>query len=95
LRNAEETRKCLQRQLDLACFGVEKPISEMQTATGTKDKIAQHWIEILLQKSREMKTKEPNRPMASIAAEVKEWFETQPGDKMNPLLSIDGISLFY
>lgn len=93
MRNTEEIRKCLQRQLDLACFGIEKPITEMQTATGTKDKIAQYWIDILLQKSREIKSRDPNRSMDSIATEVKGWFENQPGDKMNPLLSIDGKSL--
>lgn len=66
----------------------------MQTATGTKDKIAQHWIEVLLQKSHKMKMNKPTWPIASIVAEVKEWFEAQPGDKMNLLLSIDGIFLF-
>lgn len=77
-------------QLDLACYGVEKPISDKQTATGTKDKIAQHWIDILLQKSREIKSNQPQRTSESIADELREWLKAQPGDKINPLLSIDG-----
>jgi len=90
-RTAEEVRDCLARQIDLACYGVEKPISEMQTATGTKDKIAQHWIDILLKKSREMKSSNPGRSSESIAEELWEWLKSEPGDKMNPLLSIAGM----
>lgn len=78
------------RQLDLACYGVEKPIGEMQTATGTKDKIAQHWIEILLKKSRQLKSESPEKSTEAIADEVRKWFKDQPGDKMNPLLNIAG-----
>ena len=90
-RTAEEVRDCLARQINLACYGVEKPILEMQTATGTKDKIAQHWIDILLKKSREMKSSNPGRSSESIAEELREWLKSEPGDKMNPLLSIAGM----
>lgn len=89
-RTAKEVRECLARQIDLACYGVEKPITEMQTATGTKDKIAQHWIDILLKKSREMKSSNPGRLSESIAEELREWLKSEPGDKMNPLLLIAG-----
>jgi len=65
----------------------------MQTATGTKDKIAQYWIDILLQKSREMKSAHPGRGAEFIADELREWLKAQPGDKINPLLSIEGTNM--
>lgn len=64
----------------------------MQTATGTKDKIAQHWIDILLKKSREMKSTNPSRLSENIAEELRGWLKSQPGDKINPLLSISGMT---
>lgn len=91
LRNADEVRACLVQQLNLACYGVEKPISDMQTATGTKDKITQHWIEILIPKSRQLKSDNPSRSAESIADELQKWLKEQPGDKINPLLCIEGL----
>ncbi|KAF8056083.1 hypothetical protein FPV67DRAFT_1732296 [Lyophyllum atratum] len=90
-RSADETRQQLERQIDLAMYGVEKPVQEMQTATGTKDKVAQYWIEILLKKAREMKSEQPGRSAESVADELREWLKEQPGDKINPLLSIAGL----
>lgn len=52
------------------------------------DKIAQHWIEILLKKSRQLKSESPEKSTEAIADEVRKWFKDQPGDKMNPLLNI-------
>ena len=63
----------------------------MQTATGTKDKIAQHWIDILLKKSYEMKSSNPSQSSESIAEELREWLKSQLGNKMNPLLSIPSL----
>ena len=59
---------------------------KLQTATGAKDKIAQHWIDILLVKARKMKAENPGNSIDEIAKELREWHEVQPGDKMNPLL---------
>ncbi|KDR74877.1 hypothetical protein GALMADRAFT_99137 [Galerina marginata CBS 339.88] len=90
-RSAEETRLELEKQIKLAMYGVEKPINETQTNTGTKDKVAQHWIDILLAKSRELKSANPSRSVEEIAQELQTWFDEQPGDKINPLLSIAGL----
>lgn len=89
-RTAEETLENLGRQINYAMYGIEKPITDLQTATGVKDKIAQHWIEILLKKSREMKSQNPRRSAEEIAEELRIWLHEQPGDKVNPLLSISG-----
>ncbi|KAJ7025042.1 hypothetical protein C8F04DRAFT_1046840 [Mycena alexandri] len=90
-RDAAETKKNLENQIELAMYGVEAPITRMQTATGIKDKVAQHWIEILLKKSREIKANHPGRSAEDIKAELKTWFDAQPGDKVNPLLDIAGL----
>jgi hypothetical protein len=94
LRTAAETKTILESQLESAMRGVEKPITDLQTATGVKDKVAQYWIDILLTKSRQMKEAEPSRSKEDIATELREWLKTQPGDKINPLLSIDGLLHF-
>lgn len=74
-------------------YGKEKTVTDMQTASGTKDKIAQHWINILIARSREMKSDQPGRPVDDIVSELRAWFENQPGEKMNPLLSVPGTSM--
>ncbi|KAJ6628304.1 hypothetical protein B0H10DRAFT_2271410 [Mycena sp. CBHHK59/15] len=79
-RFASETKKTLEDQIELAMY-----------ATGVKDKVAQYWIEILLQKSREIKANNPGRTAESIKDELKIWLEEQPGDKVNPLLDISGL----
>lgn len=71
-------------------LGVQKDVSDLQTATGTKDKIAQYWIDILISKARQMKSDNPGRSAESIAQELRTWFDAQPGDKINPLLSVLG-----
>jgi hypothetical protein len=81
----------LDEQIRLSMYGVEKHITQLQTATGTKDSIAQYWINILLTKARELKTANPNRSSEDVATELREWFEKQPGDKKNPLLAVQGI----
>lgn len=71
-------------------YGHSAPIEKLQTTTGTKDKIAQHWIEILLTKARQMKADNPTQSRDDIAAKLREWFKEQPGDKINPLLLLEG-----
>ncbi|KAJ6608328.1 hypothetical protein B0H10DRAFT_2303295 [Mycena sp. CBHHK59/15] len=90
-RFAADTKRTLEEQIKLAMYGVEAPISKLQTATGVKDKVAQYWINILLEKARQMKADNPGRTADSIAEELKTWLDQQPGDKVNPLLDIAGL----
>ncbi|KAK0211405.1 hypothetical protein IW262DRAFT_1450617 [Armillaria fumosa] len=60
----------LEKQIHQAMQGVEKTVSDMQTATGVKDK------------------ENPGHTPESIAEELQQWFDEQPGDKINPLLDI-------
>ena len=85
-----ETRTEVLQQLDAATYGVESTVTDMQSATGTKDKVAEYWIEILLQKARDMKEKNRQRSAQSISEELQGWLAQQPGDKINPLLEVPG-----
>ncbi|KAJ7073776.1 hypothetical protein C8F01DRAFT_1271598 [Mycena amicta] len=90
-RTAAETKKTLAQQLELALQGVKAPIDKLQTATGVKDKVAQYWIDILLEKARRMKAEHPSRNADDIATELRAWLAEQPGDKINPLLDFSGL----
>ncbi|KAK0430360.1 hypothetical protein EV421DRAFT_1893571 [Armillaria borealis] len=85
---AQEICEQLEKQIHQAMHGVEKTVSDMQTATGIKDKVTQHWIELLLAKAKEMKHAQPGRSLESVVEELQKWFDEQPGDKINPLLDI-------
>ncbi|KAF7344329.1 hypothetical protein MSAN_01913800 [Mycena sanguinolenta] len=91
LRSAEEIRMNLQKQLQLAMRGDAEGVKQLQRATGTKDKIAQYWIELLVQKFQELKAESQRRTVDDLASDVLQWFLAQPGDKMNPLLDIAGL----
>ena len=53
-------------------WGFSTPVEHLQTTTGTKDKIAQHWIKILLKKAQEMKANNTGHSTDEIAAELAE-----------------------
>ncbi|KAJ7745314.1 hypothetical protein B0H16DRAFT_1663971 [Mycena metata] len=69
----------------------EAPILKLHTKTGVKDKVAQYWIDILLEKARKIKGDSPERNIESIAEELQVWLDEQPGGKVNPLLDIAGL----
>ncbi|KAJ6490861.1 hypothetical protein C8R45DRAFT_1096404 [Mycena sanguinolenta] len=90
-RNAQEIRETLQEQLQLSMLGNAEAVKENLRSTGTKDKVTQYWIEMLLGKAKALKAASPRRDKVSIASELKTWLEAQPGDKMKPLLDIVGL----
>ncbi len=49
-----ETLHEIQSQLWDACLGVQGNVEARQTITGIKDKIAEHWVTILIKRSREL-----------------------------------------
>lgn len=53
-RTTPETLDEIRSQLWDACLGVQGAIETRQTVTGIKDKIAEHWIAILIKRSREL-----------------------------------------
>lgn len=98
LRTADLIRAHIEAQLKKACYGFSSHVEQMQTDTGTKDKFAQVWIDKLIEKARQMKKEEKQKPVAArksedkIAEELFAWLLEQPGDKFNPLLNLESMS---
>ncbi|KAK0463305.1 hypothetical protein IW261DRAFT_1554190 [Armillaria novae-zelandiae] len=90
-RNAKEIRQHLEEQILQAMYGVDKDVSTMQTNTGTKDKVTQCWIDILLEKAKILRQEDPKQSINSVDEELGTWLKEQPGDKINPLLDIPGL----
>ncbi|KAJ7202934.1 hypothetical protein C8J57DRAFT_1203274 [Mycena rebaudengoi] len=87
-RNVEDIRSCVLSQLRLATYGIASHVEALQTTTGTKDKIAQHWIDILIPKSREVQAANPSRHVEDISTELLIWLSTQTDQPYNPLLDL-------
>ncbi|KAH9919004.1 hypothetical protein B0H21DRAFT_660436, partial [Amylocystis lapponica] len=62
-------------------------ITEHQTAMGVKDKIAQHWIEKLIQEAARIKLQELGHSANSIVTQLAEWLKKQTSQPFNILLS--------
>ncbi|KAK7437483.1 hypothetical protein VKT23_018555 [Stygiomarasmius scandens] len=90
LRSAAEIKESLNKQLSAAMTGIAARVEELQKLSGTKDKVTQYWIEILLKRARELKA-DPTKTDGDVINELTEWLAAQPGDKMNPLLDISGL----
>ncbi|RDX39428.1 hypothetical protein OH76DRAFT_1367532, partial [Lentinus brumalis] len=88
LRTVAETRGVVQEQLRLASRGVVKKITDLQTATGIKDKIATYWIEGLVKHARQQKKEHPGLALDDISARSLAWLATQTSSPMNPLLDV-------
>ncbi|KAJ6569081.1 hypothetical protein B0H19DRAFT_1373408 [Mycena capillaripes] len=87
-RNVQDIRSCVLSQLRLATYGVASHVEALQTSTGTKDKIAQHWIEILIPKAREMQTASSDRSADDISNALLIWLSEQTEQPYNPLLDL-------
>ncbi|KAJ7115666.1 hypothetical protein C8R44DRAFT_880092 [Mycena epipterygia] len=51
-REMDSTIQAIRWQLWMACLGNKTAVNTSQTATGVKDKIAQHWIKVLLERTK-------------------------------------------
>ncbi|KAJ6538143.1 hypothetical protein B0H19DRAFT_1213675 [Mycena capillaripes] len=81
-------RSCVLSQLRLATYGVASHVEALQTSTGTKDKIAQHWIDILIPKAREMQTASTDHSADDISNALLVWLSEQTDQPYNPLLDL-------
>ncbi|KZV84010.1 hypothetical protein EXIGLDRAFT_807538 [Exidia glandulosa HHB12029] len=87
-RTREETRERVEAQIRAAMTGVETTVTTMQTATGVKDRIAQHWIAQLIERARKLK-KELTPEQATD--ELSAWLAKQTDAPYNVLLLIAGL----
>lgn len=76
-------------QICLATFGVESKVDALQTKIETKDKIAQHWISILIAKACTQQADHLQKTHASISTELLEWLVMQMSQPYNPLLDVE------
>ncbi|KAJ7921805.1 hypothetical protein B0H13DRAFT_1866409 [Mycena leptocephala] len=72
-RNVEGIRGCVLAQLRLATYGIASRVEELQASMGTKNKIAQHWIDILIQTAREAQAASPGRSVDDLSNELLVW----------------------
>ncbi|KAF8147592.1 hypothetical protein K438DRAFT_1910535 [Mycena galopus ATCC 62051] len=79
-RTPKETIERITKQIKTACLGVESAVEALQTETGVKDKIATHWIGLLIEKAREVQkervynhaTRDPRLNDKNIKGEPRE-----------------------
>ncbi|KZV61485.1 hypothetical protein PENSPDRAFT_643337 [Peniophora sp. CONT] len=100
-RRVADTVSIIKEQIHLACRGVKAPIDALVATTGVKDKIAQHWIEILLTKARDEQSLRVKAHVGNlhneervaakevivniIAEELLLWLYTQPVHRFEAL----------
>ncbi|KAJ7848917.1 hypothetical protein B0H13DRAFT_1906518 [Mycena leptocephala] len=87
-RNMEGIRGCVLAQLRLATYGIASRVEELQASTGTKDKIAQHWIDILIQTAREAQAASPGRSVDDLPNELLVWLGNKTDQPYNHPLDV-------
>lgn len=92
-RTRDKTREHVEAQLRAAMTGVESAVTTLQTATGVKDRIAQHWIEQLIERARQLRKDPRNLSQEKITDELSSWLAAQTDTPFNVLLLIDGALL--
>ncbi|KAH9922979.1 uncharacterized protein B0H18DRAFT_878929, partial [Fomitopsis serialis] len=93
LRTAQQTRDDVLTQIRLAALGVKKDVTQRQTETGTKDKLAEHWIKILLDRARDEQQRRITTPATADARLKALRNQLRPGEHFNSLLSLEGIDI--
>jgi hypothetical protein len=66
-------------------------VEDMQRDTGTRDIVAQRWIDLAVSEVRRVRQEDPSLSDEAIADRVRDWLFSQPGEKFNPLLSFPGM----
>jgi hypothetical protein len=89
-RTKEKVVAELEKQVKLACAGVQKHVKESQTETGVKDAYTQHWIDDLLARFKEMRTNQPDRSEQDIQAELVQWTFDNRDKIYSAFLTTDG-----
>lgn len=90
-RSSTESLQVLREQISLACRGVRAPIDTLQTSTGVKDAITQHWIEDLLARHRSMKVE--GLPLPDIQRTLEQWVAENGSGIYNEHLTTRGTVL--
>jgi hypothetical protein len=89
------TLASVNKQLRLASYGVKSHVEEVRTADGVKDKIAQNWINIMLERSAALKISEPHLTADENSACVLAWLATKTTRPYSPILDMKCTSIKY
>lgn len=89
-RSSTETLKQVEEQVHAACLGVAQTVDNMQTATGVKDAFTQHWIDDLIERSRNLRKVHPERSATDIQKELMAWVLENKDTIYNPFLTLKG-----
>ncbi|GJF00263.1 hypothetical protein PsYK624_165470 [Phanerochaete sordida] len=90
MRTKQDTRANIISQLRTAVHGVAQHVSDLQTATGTKDRYAQVIIERLLRQYKEMKAENPRLSKEDAVRQINAWVDRHLEELINASLAIDG-----
>ncbi|KAF8578930.1 hypothetical protein K439DRAFT_1648624 [Ramaria rubella] len=90
-RTVEGTQAETCNQLHKAMEGSLGAVTNMQTALGTEDWVAQAWILKIVAKVKELRSTHPGWSVEQVMAETQWWLEAQPSDPWSPLLSFHGL----
>jgi hypothetical protein len=85
-RNVQEIKENVLKQIQLASLGRKTEVANEQTRTGTKDKIAQYWIEILIKMAKEDQAKGEDEE--TVSEKLLVWLKTQTPHPYNALLDM-------
>jgi hypothetical protein len=80
----------LERQVKLACTGVENRVKNAQTETGVKDSYTQYWIDYLIGRARDMKKENPQRSSEDIQGELFRWVDENKAKIYSSFFSLKG-----
>lgn len=89
-RTKDGVLAALNDQVKAACTGVEKRVTELQTATGVKDAYTQHWVDQLIQRAREMRNADRSRLDKDIEDELLQWVDDNKDTIFSPFFQLKG-----
>ena len=87
-RTPEATVNSLREQLSLATHGVKQPITELQTQTGTKDKITTFFVEKIIKDRKELKASSKQLSREDVTLKMQEWLQENVENIVNPLMTM-------
>lgn len=81
----------VQKQVSLACRGVEKHVKLRQRESGVKDAYTQFWIDDLIKRARAKKIEQPELSEDDIQADLMTWVHANTDIIYNPFFTLPGM----
>lgn len=93
-RSIPQTLQEIKKQLSKVAQGRLKPVTDMQTETGVKDRVTQVWISRLISKAKCLKKENPSWSELKVQQAVQAWLDERSSEPWSPLLSFPGKGAF-